>query len=275
MCRMLGAIWRNPRGARTVSELIRILYRASSNDHLLRGIAGDGRHCHGYGYLLLASSGGGWALSWRRFDAADELGSGEESCVENLRALERATQSVADDIVESSRGLILFHARRAGRGEPRGSLHAHPYIVPATKLGHAILALMHNGGVEKKALAGRLGVDPGLYTDSNLLALWMASNLTSEEDLEALLDEARGYTKSALDVVIALLRWRGRLEASMHIYSYIASGDPLRLEYYKPILFKAEGTEGYISSTIAEIAAEKLKLDMREAGEKLYSMRLL
>lgn len=274
MCRMIGAVWSSLRGARRVSRLVRLLYEASSNDRLLRRIAGDGRHCHGYGYLLLTSSGRGWRLSWDKFDAADELGVGEESCAENLKALGRATQAVAGDIESSSRGLILFHARRAGRGEPRGALHAHPYIVPATRAGHAVLALIHNGGLEKTFLAKSLGVDPSNYTDSNILALWIASNLRSEGDLERLLRKAEKHTKSALDVVVALVKWGRRLEASMHIYSYIASRGPERLEYYKPVLFEVEGAKGYVSSTIAEIAAERgLRLGFREArGRRLYTM---
>ena len=273
---MLGAVWTTIEGSSMVSSLIRILYRASSNDPLLRAIAGDGRHCHGFGYVLAFSEGRGWRLSWERYDSADDLGVGEESCQENLRALEYATENLANKVRDTKTGIIVLHARRAGRKEPRGSLHAHPFIesIYYKKEGYRLIALAHNGSVDKPLLASRLNIENyEVYTDSHILTLWLAQELRHKRDgIKELLDSVQNATKTALDLLIADVCFEKTKNFTLHIYSFLSRTlNRQRVEYYKPVIFKGTGIQGYMSSTMLEYAErEALKLSVASTSAPAY-----
>ena len=275
MCRMLGAVWSGVEGSKVVAELVGLLYEAARNDPFLEAIAGDARHCHGYGYLLAYTDGRGWRILWERYDAADELGPGEESCVANLEALRWASERLAELIRGTARGMIMLHARRAGRKEPRGSLHTHPYLhgIPGRN-GYRTIALMHNGSVHKDELALLLGVDPAAYTDSHLLAVWLARQLGTGMTVEEAVREAEKYTRSALDIVIADIAPGPSID--LYIYSHLPEGlDPNRVEYYKPVVFTASEAKGYMSSTLKLLAEKKgLKLETDETTDKLYHVKV-
>ena len=171
--------------------------------------------------------------------------------------------------------MLVLHARRASRREPRGSLYAHPYIhTIAGRGGQRIVALAHNGGVEKEPLALQLGVDPQAYTDSQLLAVWLAWQLSYGRSIAEALSEARQYTKTALDLAVAVIDPAG--DAVLYVNGYIKPGlDERRVEYYKPIIFHGDGVDGYMSSTIKTLAErENLNLAYEEADSRLESYKL-
>ncbi len=268
MCRMIGVVWSSSEGSMIVASLSRLVYEAARNDPLLESIAGDPRHCHGYGFFLVYGSGRGYRMVYERYDAADELGVGEDSCRENLKALEEASERVARLVEGSERGLLLFHARRAGRSEPRGSMHAHPFIHTITsREGPRVIALIHNGGVHKDTLASILDVDPAEYTDSHLLAVWLARQLSDGKTPSEVFSEARKFTRSALDVVVAdVAHLGGKLRARGYAYSHLPGDiDEKRVEYYKPVFYSTPSSNGYISSTVLMLA--------RERGIRLGSIR--
>jgi glutamine amidotransferase len=257
---MIGAVWSSSEGSVLVASLTKLVYEAARNDPLLGRIARDTRHCHGFGFLLLYSNGRGYRLVYEKYDAADELGEGEESCRENLQALMYAVEEVAELIEGSEHGLLLFHARRASRGEPRGAMYAHPYTYTiASRQGPRLIALIHNGSVYKDAIASILGVDPAYYTDSQALTVWLARQLASGRTPGEALAEARKFTRSALDVVVAdIAPSSSGLRARAYAYSYLPSSlDEKRVEYYKPVFYTAPGSRGYISSTILMLAKER------------------
>ncbi|ABM80604.1 hypothetical protein [Hyperthermus butylicus] len=272
---MLGAAWFGAEGSRLAARLAGLLYEAARSDPLLEAITGDARHCHGYGYLLVYSDGRGWRILWERYDAADELGPGEESCRANLDALGWAAERLASLVEGTARGVLMLHARRASRGEPRGSLHAHPYLhgIPGRN-GYRMLALMHNGSVHKDGLALLLGVDPAAYTDTHLLAVWLARQLGTGRTMEEAVREAEKYTKTALDIVLADIAPGPSI--SLYIYSHLPEGlDANRLEYYKPVVFTAGEAKGYMSSTLKLLAEKRgLKLETDETIGKLYHVKV-
>ncbi len=270
MCRMVGLAWWSVEGARLASRLVSLLVEAASRDPYLERIAGDARHCHGYGYAGLVERGGSHVLLWEKYDAADGLGVGEESCRANLEALGWAAGRVSELVASSGRGVLVFHARRAGRGEPRGTVHAHPYLhVVAGRHGYRFLALTHNGGIDKGPLAALLGLDPGAYTDSAVMAAWVARQASYGVGVREALDEVRQYVKSALDVLV-VEAWGGGYR--LHVYAYLPRGlDGARLDYYRPVFFEAEGVAGYLSSTVADLAErEGLELGRTDRSTEQY-----
>ncbi len=260
MCRMIAVLWTSPRGASLTARLVELLAEAASNDPLLERIAGDPRHCHGYGYFTVLDPGGQTILRWERSDAADYLGVGEESCRMNLEALRSAASNLASLIERTRKGILILHARRASRGEPRGTLHAHPYIHGvAARAGYKIYALAHNGGVDKQRLSMLVGVDPTSYTDTHVFMTWLVRRLSYGVKLEEALEEAKQYVRTALDIVLAEAAPKPNgLEVRLHLYGYIVKDlDEERREYYRPLFFDAGDAKGYISSTVKMLADQK------------------
>ena len=273
MCRMLGVVWRDSNGAKLVAKLTELLYEAASNDCLLRELTDNYRHCDGYGYLVLYDDGEGLKLAIEKFDAFDSLNvsSSNDVCATNLKALESTVRKLAKIIEGSKRGLLILHARKASKGEPRGVMHAHPYIEGiAARDGYRLIALAHNGGVDKKPLAKLIGVDPDAYTDTHILTLWLIKQLIHGKDIEHILKEAYKYTRTALNLVIANIEVKKELKATLYAYSFISERikDEDRLEYYKPVFFKASGVEGFISSTV-KLLAERRNLNLGSISEKI------
>ena len=180
-------------GLGILSRLIDAHLEASKDDPLLAAITGgDGRHCHGYGYILLAKRSGGWAAYYHRFDAADLLGPGEEACKANLEHAEAEAERLKSLLQGAEEVLLLLHSRRASRRSPRGTLEAHPYQAKIPLAGGvAELYLAHNGGIRHEEMAKSLGLDPSEYTDSHVLALWIAERIREGLDpVEALAEGA-------------------------------------------------------------------------------------
>lgn len=137
----------------------------------------------------------------------------------------------------------LAHARAASPGEPRGLLYAHPFQVQ-TRDGR-ILYVVHNGSVDKTALARSLGVDPSGFSDSWLLALFLASRW---DDPKAAVDEALQYVKTALN--IAVLELPGP-RAYAYSYYELPEGDSERYaRYYALYRAVGDGWEAVMSSTL-------------------------
>lgn len=244
-------------------EILWALVEASRHDTYLLRIAGDGRHCHGYGFVAAFRKTGLWRIVYERFDAEPSL-KGEEACQANLEALgdsvERLSRLVESGVEETA---LIVHARRT-RGEPRGAVAAHPFREEMLASGGgglevAELFLSHNGGVEKKALAEQLGImDYRLYTDSHLYLKHLAKRLNGiryEEIPDAMariFSESKPLVKSALDLCLLLNSpSRGPMLAAA---SYVAAkSDEIRWRYYEPVIVEARGLSGYISSTVRDL----------------------
>jgi len=263
VCRLVAGYAWGSLGARLLGELAVLAAEAARGDPYLRAVTGgEDRHCHGYG-LVLATRGRGeaaWRLIHERYDALDGGLGEEEACRANLEAARGAAERLRGVLANAEEALLVFHVRRAGRSEPRGSLNTHPYVAAAAAPGgQLLLYLAHNGGVRKEPLAQLLGLEPGAYTDSNLLLLWLAQRLAQGADAAQALAEGYRLAKSGYDVALLAARDTGRgAEPSLYIAAGHAPGlDEARRAYYEPIGFTAEEAAGYTSSTIRDLAREK------------------
>ncbi len=247
MCRVVYA-WASRAGAARLASLLRGLASAARRDPLLEEAYGHTSHCDGHGYVLAAREADSWSLDYYKFDACPGSGCGEAHCRENLDALEDTAEGLIDRLSSAEEAVLVLHARKASPGAPRGTWNAHPFHAhPAD--GSIEVYLAHNGSVGKEPLARELGVDPEGYTDSHLLALWLAARLGRGTSLAAALRGAEAYTRTAL-VLGLLVHSPGALEASA--YAYLRPGLEDRLKaYYEPLAAEAPGLRAVVSPTVA------------------------
>lgn len=262
MCRLVAGYAWSREGAGLLGRLAVLVAEAASSDPYLREVTGSvDKHCHGYGLVLVYRGSGSraWRVLYERFDALEEGVDEEEACRANLEATRGAAERLRGLLSAAEEAYLVFHARRAGRSEPRGSLNTHPYsVTAATPDGAVVLYLAHNGGLRKAELAEALGLDPEDYTDSHLLAIWAARRLERGEAGEPWepLAEGYGFAKSGYDVALLALEdtMRG-VEPDLYIAAGMAPGlDEARRRYYEPIGFRGNGAAGYISSTVRDLA---------------------
>jgi glutamine amidotransferase len=242
------------------------LVEASRSDPYLREIAGDGRHCHGYGYVAALRRRGLWRVVYERFDAEPSL-SGEEACEANLEALGDCVKRLSHMIGNVEEAMVMVHSRRT-RGEPRGVPAAHPFreeLIITAEGGPELaeLYLSHNGGVKKEVLAAHLGIENyRLYTDSHLYLKYLAKHLEGARYEETpqliarIVSESKPLTKSALDLCILLYSpTKGPMLAAA---SYVAEkNDEKRWRYYEPVLIESKGITGYVSSTVRDLMRDR------------------
>lgn len=259
MCRIVFAVASGGEAVDALRKLVGLHLKASLYDPLLARITGeDGSHCHGYGYMLATRRGGGWVVRHSRLDAAPVL-AGKEACQANIEAMEWEA-AVLDALLEGvDDAVLLLHSRRASTGMPRGPMNAHPFkaeVLAPSLRGELYLA--HNGSVDREALAGELGVDAGGYTDSHLLALWLARRLAAGAGLaEALGEGGAKFTRTAYIVGTVLLAG-GRAE--LVAASILPEGlDSERREYYRPYILRAPGFSAVVSPTLVKIGGGALR----------------
>jgi hypothetical protein len=257
--------------------LIDSLVEASADDPYLRKLIGDGRHCHGFGYVLAGRRGGAWELTSRRFDAFGEQLVEEEVCERNLEELRRAAKSLKDALGEYEEVALAFHTPRT-MSEPRGTLNAHPFraeLLLSVDGRRELfeLYLSHNGGVKKLELAETLGLlGAELMTDSHVLTHYLARSLHGSHleavasRLAGLVSDIRKLVLYSLDLNLLLFsRLTGPVLAAV---GYVTSKDEDRIRYYEPVLVRGEGIAGYVSSTIRDLIVEReLGLEVRSSRE--------
>jgi len=132
--------------------------------------------------------------------------------------------------------VVLAHARAASPGEPLGVQHAHPYMA-YTPDGRLIF-LAHNGSVDKKAIAQQLGLDPAPYTDSHILALYLAKHW---DNPQAAVEKALPYVKTALNIAVVELPG-----PKAYAYTYYRGEG----EYYPLYLLRLGVGKAVVSSTL-------------------------
>ncbi|RUM46856.1 MAG: hypothetical protein DSY37_04230 [Hyperthermus sp.] len=276
MCRLVaGRSW-GREGSRLLGELVGLVAEAAAGDPYLKAVTGgEDRHCHGYGFIVVyRSPSGGWRLVYERFDALSGGLGEEEACRANLEASRGAAERLRGLLATVDEALVVFHVRRAGRGEPRGSLNAHPYRVEAFPPGGYVEAyLAHNGGLVKEGLARELGVNAPAYTDSHLLAIRIARRLAAGVDASTALAEGFAHAKSGYDVALVVVEDKLRgINASLWLAAGMAGGlDEARRKYYEPVLFHAAAAAGYVSSTVRDLAVERgVNASFEEARPGVY-----
>ncbi len=260
MCRLIAGVSWNRDGSRQLALLARALVDAARRDPYLEGLT-EGRawsHCHGYGYVLVTSHTGGppWRVIYERFDSytpGDDRDP-DTVCRSNLERLGEAVESISQILAETERAYLVLHARRAGRSEPRGTVHAHPYHeIAHTWDGPVEMWLAHNGGLMKEGLAGELGVEAGRYTDSGLLAAWIARKVEGGKSIAWALREGYEHVKSAYIIAVLTLASNPSqdpdLILAVGLPGWNEEGEE-RANYYRPLLYRSDGIIAYASSTI-------------------------
>ena len=259
MCRLLAARAWTRKGTRTLAELAQLTLEAARNDPLLAQLgASDPRHCHGYGYTLLTGEWLSWTFTHEKHDSYHK--SPTTACDENLAKAEEAVARLKKRLEQATNAFLTLHFRRASRGEPRGTSAAHPYL--ATIWGftsNTILSLAHNGSFYKHLISGDLPeLRPVLdaYTDSHLFTVWLAHKMSRGEELPALLREGFKYVKRGYIVSILTYNNEEIPRLYLTLAHRIKPKDKARMRYYEPYIFKADGTAGMMSSTVAMLVEE-------------------
>lgn len=139
----------------------------------------------------------------------------------------------------------LSHARAASPGEPVGPLYSHPF---QTNTGDGrILYVAHNGSVDKEGMGRALGLNPARFSDSWVLAIFLASRW---DDPRGALAAAERYVKTALN--LAVLELPG---PRLYAYSFykLPGVDKERYEaYYRLYRIRGRGWEAVVSSTLVK-----------------------
>jgi glutamine amidotransferase len=278
----MAALRFDRRALGVAKTLIDLLVEASADDPYLQKLIGDGRHCHGFGYVLAGRRGGAWELTSRRFDAFGEQSVEEEVCERNLEELRKAAKSLKDALGEYEKVALAFHTRRTV-SEPRGTLNVHPFraelllsVDGRPELFE--LYLSHNGGVKKLELAETLGLlGAELMTDSHVLTHYLARSLYGSH-LEAVAPRLAGLVsdigKLVLHSLDLNLLFFSRLTGPVLVaIGYVTSKDEDRIRHYEPVLVRGEGIAGYVSSTIRDLVVEReLGLEVRSSREGFVAL---
>jgi len=219
LCRMVGAF---TDGGPELTELFHCLRRAAENDVLKKGI----RHAHG------------WGMAAVDHDRLFIYRSGSPIYEDDRAPI---------NSVISGRALVIVHARYASEEDKVGPQYSHPYLVTSVD-GRFIYIVAHNGSLDKSSLAKREGLvaDPTDFVDSELVAQYLAVKSPSDrESLYKALSRLRGYTSTALDLLVIIVNRRGRV-ASLYAYPlWKTDGD-----YYRLYKISKGGTTAIVSSTV-------------------------
>ncbi len=143
----------------------------------------------------------------------------------------------------------IIHIRRASPGEPLGLVYAHPFIAEAKGL----LALAHNGGVDKRILAEILGLNTDAvdeFSDTYLYFQLLLRELSHRNVLDAITSTIRellelNAVKTSINSVILHVDSEGKgrvyvIEDWMHF-------NGRRREYYK--IGYAARNEGIVAAS--------------------------
>ncbi|MEN3047953.1 MAG: hypothetical protein ABDH63_04130 [Candidatus Caldarchaeales archaeon] len=280
MCRMVALRFLG-RARSLAGELIDAAVEASANDPYLERLVGDSRHCHGYGFALARRVKGSWEVMRARFDAAPRL-TGDEACEANLKALEEAADELKALLRRGEEFALILHGRRTG-SEPRGVNAGHPFSGEVVLQGHEgpelfEVLLSHNGGVRKSDLAALIGLrDPSVYTDSHVLLKFVLSRLEGRpvgELVGGLRDAVREAAPYALGSLNALAMFVGQSSGPfLFAVGYVTAREESRRAYFEPVLVKADGLSGFVSSTARDVAARRgVRAEFSSRAENFVAM---
>ncbi|WP_440059946.1 class II glutamine amidotransferase [Thermogladius sp. 4427co] len=151
---------------------------------------------------------------------------------------------------------FIIHARKASRGEPYGVEYTHPfkYEIPC-----GLVFFAHNGGIRKKDLAEKIGVNPWTRVDSDIAGLFIARTISEcgidglDECIKHAYETLAGYTieNSALNTsLLVLCGPQVKLYASYYHPKKPEEDDQSLSRYYELIAFESEDYIIVSSSTL-------------------------
>ncbi|AEM39749.1 hypothetical protein Pyrfu_1896 [Pyrolobus fumarii 1A] len=241
MCRML-AFWARRENSELLEPLLKAFVDACGNDEFLARVSGGEVRCHcdGWGYAAVFASDGGTQVVHEKFYAP--------SREEHLGSLAQATRRIISLARDSREVALVLHCRKAGRTEPVGISHAHPYREEIT---YYDIFFAHNGSFRKDDIALILGLPSQLYTDSALGAKLYARLLESGGEALDALRRLAFYTRTAFNTV-ALLVERTSGQTTITYSALTCADDPARLDYYEAYISANRDYFIYASSTVAQ-----------------------
>jgi glutamine amidotransferase len=159
---------------------------------------------------------------------------------------------------------LILHSRKGSLTEPYGLEYTHPFMRISEKCA---AWFAHNGGANKEELARKLGVNPWLRVDSELLGHYIMDNVFNcvesggnvDECVKSAYTEARKYTlqRSALNTVLLLLV---DTKAYLYITHYVQGelGED-RKQYYTIVSYTGDNLAFAGSITLKEYLPSEYK----------------
>jgi predicted glutamine amidotransferase len=196
-----------------VRELHSGLKRACANDPTLSNIAAScSRHCHGWGYVILAANG---LFHYRTAKSIYE----DDAPLPKLEGDIRA----------------IFHGRFASDPTLAGPIFSHPF---AASTDSEIIFLAHNGSVQPDYL-------PERKVDSE----WALDQIVESGSLEKALPKLKDCTLSALNILVLSIPRSAGAPATLRGLNYFKTKEPPKMTYYRMYLGEMPGGRALVSST--------------------------
>ncbi len=264
MCRLVIAALRPSEALRELRILVTGLIEASAYDPYLEAVTKGKRVSHG----------DGWGVAAIGIARGKPVVLHHKSILPIYHEMSRPIIELFMDRLGMYDELYLaLHARASSTGEPYGAEYAHPYRVD-TQFG--AIWLVHNGGVDKIAIAKELGLTPWLYTDSQLLAMYIARKVEScakkLDDLDSCVADAYRDARrflpscSALHTgLLVLYQDTVRLYVSAYVGDWDRCSDERKL-YYRLYSLAKPSIAAIASSTLSLYIGKALELAHLEHG---------
>ncbi len=170
---------------------------------------------------------------------------------------------------------LILHSRVGSKKEPYGEKYTHPFEIIGDEY---VLWFIHNGDVDKKELALELGINPWLYTDSWIAAIYVSRRIkqcvSSEKDLDNCVYEAYNslskyiVSRSALNTGLLIL-----YNNNPYLYSSYILGEEAReheelVKYYQ--LYSCKNNE--FNTIVSSTTAYYLGQDCIEIDQGVYKL---
>ena len=158
------------------------------------------------------------------------------------------------NLSDNSKYYAIFHSRLAAEGQPvRGFIDSHPYLIHTST---GLIALAHNGIVDKNIISKDVNLNPKLYTDSEILGFLVSKFDKGTENIDKILYQVNKYIKDVgafigtFNVIAIKI---DRFYDTVKISSACISDYPEEDEnnYKKMILIKNKNGSAAMSSTVA------------------------
>jgi glutamine amidotransferase len=261
VCRLLALASLKPNEG-LIKEIVGAFVESSRRDPYLERISGGKLSAHddGWGSAALGLFRGKPTLAFHR--------SIEPIFYEN-------SKSAIDLLVKKASKYdslyLLLHSRKGSPGEPYGLDYTHPFMRISER---CVGWFAHNGGANKEELAKKLGVNPWIRVDSELLGYYLLDNVFTcvesggnvDECVKRAYEDAVHYVVegSALSTVLLLL-----VDSQIHLYAThytrnVESNE--RKQYFATIAYEGEGFSLAGSITIKEYLTPRGKIRYLEPG---------
>ena len=239
-CRLL--VFAASRGSDLLVKLVRALCEAAKFDPYLGYISGATSHDDGWGYAVI-QEGRAYVYKTSKPIFGD---------YKQLRKLLELLKTSSGEV----QGLV--HVRKAGRTEPIGERHAHPYEY---RIDGCAFYFAHNGSVDKWELANgllrELRINVEEFTDSYIAGKYLALEISRGGRIHEAYVQLLKYIRTALNTGLLITC----SNESPRLYATCVIKDKYRRDrryhnYYKMYVVLTKELSAVYSSTIYEYLAD-------------------